>query len=50
VVVVAGILLYEQSLVKPSDLSRVNMAFFTLNGFVSLGLLAFAIADAVTRR
>jgi 4-hydroxybenzoate polyprenyltransferase len=41
----ACLLIYEQSLVKPTDLSRVNMAFFTLNGFVSLGLFAFALAD-----
>jgi 4-hydroxybenzoate polyprenyltransferase len=32
-----GILLaYEHALVKPSDLSRVNAAFFTVNGFLSL--------------
>lgn len=43
----AGLLIYEQSLVKPNDLSKVNMAFFTLNGFVSLGLLAFAILDVI---
>ncbi len=33
-----ALLAYEQSLVKADDLSKVNMAFFTLNGFVSLGL------------
>ena len=32
----AALLIYEQSLVKPTDLSRVNLAFFTLNGFVLL--------------
>ena len=32
-----GVLLaYEHALVKPSDLSRVNAAFFTVNGFLSL--------------
>lgn len=41
----ALLLLYEQSLVKPYDLSRVDMAFFTLNGFVSLGLFAFVLLD-----
>lgn len=41
----AGLLTYEQSLVKPHDLSKVNLAFFTLNGFVSLGLFAFALLD-----
>jgi 4-hydroxybenzoate polyprenyltransferase len=35
-VVVAALLAYEHALVKPSDLSRVNAAFFTINGFVSI--------------
>lgn len=39
------LLAYEQSLVRPDDLSKVNMAFFTLNGFVSIGLFVFAWAD-----
>ncbi len=43
----AGLLIYEQSLVKPNDLSKVNLAFFTFNGFVSLGLLVFAILDVL---
>jgi 4-hydroxybenzoate polyprenyltransferase len=47
--VCALILIYEQSVVKPNDLSRVNLAFFTLNGFVSLGLFAFALLDAIFR-
>ncbi len=45
----AALLVYEQSLVKADDLSRVNMAFFTLNGFVSIGLFAFALVDVLTR-
>jgi len=45
VAVVAALLLYEQSLVRPTDLSRVNAAFFTVNGFVSIGLLVFTAAD-----
>jgi 4-hydroxybenzoate polyprenyltransferase len=45
VAVVAALLAYEQSLVKPHDLSRVNAAFFTLNGFVSVGLLLFTAVD-----
>lgn len=43
---VCGVLLaYEQSLVNPTDLSKVNMAFFTLNGYVSLLFLAFVLFD-----
>ena len=49
-VALAGILLiYEQSLVKPNDLSRVNLAFFTLNGFVSVGVFVFALLDVLVR-
>jgi len=40
VIAVAALLAYEHSLVKPGDLSRVDQAFFTLNGMVSLGFLA----------
>lgn len=43
----AVLLAYEQSLVKPNDLSRVNLAFFTLNGFVSLGIFAFVLLDVL---
>jgi hypothetical protein len=45
----AGLLVYEQSLVKPDDLSRVNLAFFTLNGFVSIGVFLFLLVDWVVR-
>jgi 4-hydroxybenzoate polyprenyltransferase len=46
---VALMLAYEQSLVKADDLSRVNMAFFTVNGFVSIGFFLFAWIDVVVR-
>ncbi|MBI4466106.1 MAG: UbiA family prenyltransferase [Acidobacteria bacterium] len=39
--VVAGLLAYEHSLVKPHDLSQVNAAFFTVNGYISVLLLLF---------
>lgn len=45
VVVAAALLIYEQSLVKPRDLSKVNLAFFTLNGFVSIGIFLFGLLD-----
>lgn len=41
----ALLLIYEQSLVKPDDLSRVNLAFFTVNGFVSIGMFVFVLLD-----
>jgi len=37
--VVAGLLYYEHQLVRPNDLSKVNAAFFTVNGYVSILLL-----------
>jgi 4-hydroxybenzoate polyprenyltransferase len=40
VALIAGLLAYEHSLVKAEDLSRVNAAFFTVNGFISLIFLA----------
>ena len=35
-IIVAGLLIYEHSLVKPTDLSKVNLAFFTMNGYISV--------------
>ena len=42
---VALILIFEHAIVKPDDLSRVNTAFFTLNGLVSLVLMVFSVVD-----
>ncbi len=47
VVVVAGLLFYEQSLVSKDDLSKVDMAFFTMNGVISLIFFAFVLLDRV---
>jgi 4-hydroxybenzoate polyprenyltransferase len=45
VAVVGGLLLYEHRLVKPGDLSRVDAAFFTMNGYVSVLFFLFWAAD-----
>jgi 4-hydroxybenzoate polyprenyltransferase len=45
VAVTAALIAYEHSLVKADDLSRVNAAFFTVNGYISLLLLLFWGAD-----
>jgi 4-hydroxybenzoate polyprenyltransferase len=47
--VVAAALVYEHSLVKPHDLSRLNRAFFTVNGFIGIALFCFALLDLVLR-
>jgi 4-hydroxybenzoate polyprenyltransferase len=41
VAVVAALLAYEHSLVKPNDLSKLDAAFFTMNGYISLSFLLF---------
>lgn len=46
--VVAVLLVYEHSLVRPDDLTRVNVAFFQVNAIVSIGLLIVATIDLLT--
>lgn len=41
IAVVAALLTYEHSLVKPTDLSRLDAAFFAMNGYISLSFLVF---------
>jgi 4-hydroxybenzoate polyprenyltransferase len=43
----AAALVYQHAIVRPGDLSRVDAAFFTANGFVSIALAAFGIADVL---
>ena len=45
VIAVTLLLLYEHSLVKPDDLSRLNSAFFTMNGIISVVFALFVAAD-----
>jgi len=45
VLAVAVLLIYEHLLVRPEDLSRVNVAFFNVNAVISLGLLAVGVVD-----
>ena len=47
VVVVAWLLFYEQSLARKDDLSKLNMAFFTMNGVISLVFFVFVLLDRV---
>jgi len=50
IAVVAALLVYEHSLVKPNDLSKMNAAFFTVNGYISLLFLLFWGAATVLGR
>lgn len=45
VVVAASLLLYEHSLVKPNDLSKLDAAFFTMNGVISIAFFVFVLAE-----
>jgi 4-hydroxybenzoate polyprenyltransferase len=45
VAAVAALLTYEHAIVRPDDLSRVNLAFFQVNILISVGLLAVGVAD-----
>ena len=50
VFVVALLLLYEHSLVHPNDLSKLNAAFFTMNGVISIVFFLFVAGDLLLRR
>lgn len=47
VAVVAGLLVYEHMLVRPDDLSRLDAAFFNMNGYISVTIFLFTLADAL---
>lgn len=42
-----GMLIYQHSIVKPKDLSRVNLAFMTANGIASVAFAVFVISDMI---
>jgi 4-hydroxybenzoate polyprenyltransferase len=49
-VAVALLLLYEHAIISPKDMRRMNAAFFTLNGIISVVYFGFIAADLLTRR
>jgi len=50
VIVVGALLAYEHSLVSADDLSKLNAAFFTMNGVISVVFFLFVAADLLLRR
>ena len=50
VVAVALLLAYEHSLVSSADLSKLNAAFFTMNGVISVVFFVFVAADLLLHR
>ncbi|MER7661087.1 menaquinone biosynthesis prenyltransferase MqnP [Streptomyces sp. NPDC096193] len=49
IALVAAAFLYEHSIVRPHDLSRLNRAFFTVNGFIGIALFVCALLDLLVR-
>lgn len=47
VAVVGALLLYEHSLIRPGDLRRLDAAFFTVNGLISVAFFLFVLADSL---
>jgi 4-hydroxybenzoate polyprenyltransferase len=47
VAVVAVLLVYEHALVRPGDLRRLDAAFFTMNGVISVGFFLFVLVDVL---
>lgn len=47
VLVATAILIYEHRIVSPDDLSRLNTAFFTMNGVMSVVVFLFAMVDVI---
>ncbi len=47
--IVAAAFAYEHSIVTPKDLSRLNRAFFTVNGFIGIALFVCALMDLLVR-
>lgn len=50
ILAVAALLVYEHTLVRPDDLSRVNQAFFQVNGVISVGLFVLVVLQLVVDR
>jgi 4-hydroxybenzoate polyprenyltransferase len=50
IALVAILLLYEHSIISPKDLRRMNAAFFTLNGVISVVFFGFIALDVLLGR
>jgi 4-hydroxybenzoate polyprenyltransferase len=49
VAVATALLVYEHAIIRPSDLSRLNVAFFTLNGYLSIVFFVATLIDVLVR-
>src|SRR5205823_3343940 len=48
--VAAGLIVYEHRVVSPTDLSRLNVAFFNINSYVAIVLFVFTVAGVAQAR
>jgi 4-hydroxybenzoate polyprenyltransferase len=47
ILITALLLIYEHSMVKPDDLSKLNKAFFDMNGYISITVFLFTVLSYV---
>jgi 4-hydroxybenzoate polyprenyltransferase len=47
IAVISGMIAWEHQLVKPNDLSKLNAAFFNMNGYISVTIFLFTLADVL---
>jgi len=47
IVIALGLILYEHSLVRENDLSKLNIAFFNMNGYISVTIFIFTLLDVL---
>jgi 4-hydroxybenzoate polyprenyltransferase len=47
VIIALGLIIYEHALVKENDLSKLNMAFFNMNGWISVTIFIFTLLDVL---
>jgi len=50
IVTVAALLLYEHSIISPGNLRRMNAAFFTMNGVISIAFFCFFAAAVLLHK
>lgn len=49
IMIVGGLFIYEHSLIKKNDLSKLDMAFFNMNGYISITVFIFTLVDYIFR-
>lgn len=50
IIIASGLLLYEHTLLAPNDLSKLNMAFFNMNGYISITVFVFTLLNYLVPR